>query len=74
MGDINSGQSSCLNLEKLGVNQDGDIPGPLINAVCIRATSHLCVKRERPLIITYSLHSENIMHYHFYLKHVRGEE
>ena len=28
----------------------------------------LRVKRERPLIITYSLHSENIMHYHFVLK------
>ena len=34
----------------------------------------LCVKRERPLMITYSLYSENIMRYHFYLKHVRGEE
>ena len=43
-------------------------------AVSLRATSHLCVKRERPLIITYSLYSENIMHDHFYLKHVRGEE
>ena len=40
----------------------------------IRATSHLCVKRERPLIITYSLYSESIIHYHFYLKHIRGEE
>ena len=40
----------------------------------VRATSHLCVKRERPLIINYSLYSEIIMHYHFYLKHVRGEE
>ena len=37
----------------------------------LRATSHLCVKREQPLIITYSLYSENIMHYYFYLKHVR---
>ena len=32
----------------------------------VRATSHLDVERERPLIIAYSLHSENIMHYHFY--------
>ena len=39
-----------------------------------KATSHLCVRRERPLIITYSLYSENIIHYHFYLKHVSGEE
>ena len=37
----------------------------------LRATSHLCVKRERPLIITYSLYSENIIHYHFYLKHLK---
>ena len=37
----------------------------------LRATSHLCVKREQPLIITYSLYSENIMHYYIYLKHVR---
>ena len=37
-------------------------------------TSHLCVKRERPLIITYSLYSENIIPYHFYLKHVRKGE
>ena len=40
----------------------------------LRATSHLYVKRERPLIITYSLYPENIMHYHFHLKHVREEE
>ena len=40
----------------------------------LRATSHSCVKRERPLIMTYSLYSENIMHNHFYLKHVRREE
>ena len=40
----------------------------------VRATSHLCVKREWPLIITYSLYSENIMHYHLYLKHVRGKK
>ena len=40
----------------------------------VRATSHLCVKGERPLIITYSVYSENIMHYHYYLKHIRGEE
>ena len=49
---------------------------PNISGMChtFRATPHLCVKRERPLIITCSLYSENIMHYHFYLKHVRGEE
>ena len=41
--------------------------GPLL-------TSHLCVKRERPLIITVSLYRENIVHYHFYLKHLREEE
>ena len=40
----------------------------------LRATSHLCVKCERPLIITYSSYSENTMHYHFYLKHVRRED
>ena len=40
----------------------------------VRATSHLCVKHERSLIITYSLYSENIMRYHFYVKHTRGEE
>ena len=39
-----------------------------------RTTSHLCVKRERPSIITYSLYSETITHYHFYIKHIRGEE
>ena len=38
----------------------------------LRATSHLCGKREWPLIITYSIYSENTMHYHFYLKHVTG--
>ena len=32
----------------------------------VRVTTHLCLKRERPLMITYSLYSENIMHYHFY--------
>ena len=29
----------------------------------LSATSHLCVKRERPLIITYSLYSRNITHF-----------
>ena len=46
--------------------------------VCIilksKGTSHLCVKFERPLIISYSLYSENIINYHFYLKHVRRIE
>ena len=37
-----------------------------------RATSHLCVKRERPLIITYSLYSGNIINYHFYVQHAGG--
>ena len=37
----------------------------------VRATAYLCVKRERSLITTYSLYSENIMHFDFYLKHVR---
>ena len=45
-----------------------------ISPVSVRATSHLCVKRERPLIITYSLCSEDMMQYNFYFKHVRGEE
>ena len=35
--------------------------------MAVKATSHLCVKRKRPLIITYSLYSENIMYYYFYL-------
>ena len=37
-------------------------------------TSHLSVKRERPLIITYSPYSKDITRYHFCLKHVRKEE
>ena len=40
----------------------------------LRATSHLCVKRERLLITAYSLYSENIMQFHFYLSHVSDEE
>ena len=38
------------------------------------ATSHLCIKREWPLIISYSLYSKNIIHYHFYLNHIREGE
>ena len=42
----------------------------LVVFTAFRAFSPLCVKHERPLIITYSLYSENILHYHFHLKHV----
>ena len=31
----------------------------------VRATSHLCVKRERLMIITHSSYFKNIMHYYF---------
>ena len=40
----------------------------------VRTTSHLRVEREQPLIVTYSLFSENILNYYFYLKHVRKGE
>ena len=33
----------------------------------VKATSHLCIKCEWPLIITYSLYSENVLDYYFYL-------
>ena len=42
-------------------------------AISVRATFDLCVKRERPLIIAYSLYSENIMHSHFYLNTLEEE-
>ena len=45
-----------------------------ITDLLIRATSHLLVKREWPLIIIHSFYSKNIMYYYFYVKHVREEE
>ena len=34
---------------------------PVFVYYSLRTTSHLCVKRERPLIMTFSLYSENII-------------
>ena len=66
--------SSENRVYKLYNNLDQSLSQICLDKARIRATSHLCVKRERPLIITHSFYSENIMHYHFYLKYVRGEE
>ena len=66
----------CLLKEKTQLNMEYDQFTFLViwNSLTLEVTSHLCVKRELSLIITYSLCSENIMRYHFYLKHVREGE
>ena len=43
--------------------------GPLF-----RATFHMKIKRERPLILTRSFYIKIIMHYHFYLKQIMERE
>ena len=35
---------------------------------CVKDTSHLHVKRERPLAITYSHYSKDLIGYHVYLR------
>ena len=37
----------------------------IVLATGVRVNSNLCVKRERPLIITYSHYSKDIVRYHF---------
>ena len=56
------------------VNLEGLRATDSIMWIGLKATSHLCVERERPLRITCSIYFENIMNYYLYLKHVREGE